>query len=134
MIEKMKMFKEIFLLGLIVSLAVLCLSSCASKNPTPTDKEALKYMPIAEKYCAEHNLEIQNYTGKTIIRAKDYSSTSSSNEPAVYEWNVMNKTSKEKMFLWVGPILPMFPNMKPGVSLAKTRYNIGGKVEEAQQK
>jgi hypothetical protein len=127
--------KELTLLMLAVIITLGCATACVQQGSKEMPAEAKKYLPQAQKYCADNNLMLGNYLGKTIIRAKDYEPSAGSKEPVVYEWNVTNKKSKEKFVLWVGPIMPMFPGMKPHVTLGKDRYNIKGKkVEQKEDK
>jgi hypothetical protein len=125
-----------YLKGITIVIVIVCLgvilNSCALKR-AELSPDAKKYLPLAQKYAAENNLQLGDYLGKTILRAKDYSPSQSSKEPVVYEWKATNKKSKEKFVIWVGPIMPMFPQMKPHVTLGKGRYTIGGKkITESQ--
>jgi hypothetical protein len=112
-------------------LLLVTVSCGSSKLPDP-DEEAQQFAGLVNKYCQKNNLAVKGYLGKTIIRSKNnYKTSDVGKEPIVYEWKVMNKASKKEFVLWVGPVLPQFPNLKPQVSLGKDRYTMQGvKIKE----
>lgn len=121
-----------FLSILIVPIMAIMIVSCAAQSSEQElDPEAQKYLPSVNEYCQKNNLKLSGYLGKTIIRSQDFNSSHIGREPVVYEWRVMNKASKIKFVLWVGPIMPDYKKIKPGIMLGKDRYTLKGmKTEE----
>lgn len=110
----------------IIPVLVLLLASCLSETFPEPDKEALQYMNDVNAYCGKNNLKVEGYLGKTILRGKDYTSADEGKEPIVYEWRVINKASRDKFVVWVGPIMPMLKQSKPFIAVGKGRYSLDG--------
>lgn len=125
-------FKNMASLVIILVLSMITFAGCANIG-VKEDPEAQKYLGTVLDYCSRNNLNVDRYMGKTLIRGKDYKPVAEAQEPVVYEWRVYNRDSKEKFIIWVGPIMPMLPNVKPGVTLARERYAIGEKAVEIKE-
>lgn len=116
---------------IVLPIILLLTVSCTGSRLQESDEESSQYVNLVNGFCQKNNLAIKGYLGKTIIRSKDFKNTDVGKEPVVFEWQVINKASKQKFVIWVGPVLPQFPTIKPQVTLAKDRYSLQGlKVEE----
>ncbi|MGD9581135.1 MAG: hypothetical protein AB7V50_07160, partial [Vampirovibrionia bacterium] len=127
--------KKLLIYFVIVPVLALLLVSCVGESYPEPDKEAAQYLNDVQAYCAKNNLKVEGYLGKTVLRGKDYTQADEGKEPVVYEWRVINPTSKNKFVVWVGPIMPMFKNVKPFISVGKGRYTLEGmKVQDVKDK
>lgn len=133
--QKIKMKRNLLVYLVIVPVLVVLLASCASESYPEPDKEASKYLSMVNAYASKNNFKVDGYLGKTVLRGKDFTSADEGKEPVVYEWRVTNKASKKQFVVWVGPIMPMFKNVKPFISVGKGRYSLEGmKVKDVDIK
>lgn len=121
-------FLRYLIITMVLCAGLICFTACQKDQGTTIEvdfpDEYQKYEPFAKKYCAENNLTIKKYLGRTVIRFNDFKAGAKQKEPVVYEWEVQNRASNQVLVLGVGPIMPMFPTGNPPVMLTKGRYEL----------